>query len=80
LATLNPEVSTLDIFVADSSKPEKLDPVVANTRSVISAVGPFVRYGAPLVASCANNGTHYCDTTGEVGWVRKMIEKYDDIA
>jgi short subunit dehydrogenase-like uncharacterized protein len=33
-----------------------------------------------LVALCANLGTNYCDITGEVGWVREMIERYDDIA
>lgn len=26
------------------------------------------------------NGTHYCDITGETDWVRKMIDKYDDVA
>jgi short subunit dehydrogenase-like uncharacterized protein len=26
------------------------------------------------------NGTHYCDITGETDWVRKMIDQYDDKA
>jgi len=47
---------------------------------VISTVGPFVKYGSKLVASCAYTGTDYCDITGEVYWVRKMISAYDNIA
>jgi len=54
--------------------------VVVQTRCVISTVGPFVRYGTPLVAACAQNGTHYCDITGEADWVKIMIEKYDEVA
>ena len=30
-----------------------------------------------LVATCAHLGTHYADITGEVHWVRGMIERYD---
>jgi len=80
LTKFNSELKDLDVLIADSSKPESLEAVVSSTRAVISTVGPFVRYGSPLVASCAHNGTHYCDITGEVGWVRKMIESYDDVA
>jgi short subunit dehydrogenase-like uncharacterized protein len=33
-----------------------------------------------LISLTAENGTHYCDITGETDWVRKMIDKYDDVA
>ncbi len=26
------------------------------------------------------HGTHYCDITGEVDWVREMIDQFDDVA
>lgn len=35
------------------------------------------RYGSKLVEACAAAGTDYCDITGEIGWVREMIEKHD---
>jgi len=57
-----------------------LEKIAVNTRCIVSTVGPFTRYGSPLVAACAQNGTHYCDTTAEVNWVKDMITKYDDIA
>ena len=35
-----------------------------------SPVGPYARYGLPLVRACAEAGTHYADVTGEVLFVR----------
>ena len=54
--------------------------MVKQTRVVCSTVGPFQRYGCRLVAACAFFGTNYCDITGEVDWVRSMIDRYDDVA
>jgi len=39
-------------------------------------VGPYALYGSTLVALCAELGTHYCDLTGEVQWMRQMIEAH----
>jgi short subunit dehydrogenase-like uncharacterized protein len=50
------------------------------SKVVISTVGPFTRYGTPLVGVCAHSGTNYCDITGEVPWVTKMIDRYDEVA
>jgi len=57
-----------------------LEKIAINTKCIISTIGPFVRYGSPLVAVCAQTGTHYCDITGEVDWVKDMIVKYDELA
>ena len=46
----------------------------------VTTAGPFQIYGSELVKQCAENGTHYCDITGEIDWVRIMIDKYDDVA
>jgi short subunit dehydrogenase-like uncharacterized protein len=37
-------------------------------------------YGEPVVAACAENGTHYLDSTGEVPWHLDMINKYHETA
>jgi short subunit dehydrogenase-like uncharacterized protein len=42
------------------------------TAVVCTTVGPYARYGTPLVAACAANGTDYCDLAGEVTWIRRM--------
>ena len=64
------------LLTADSDDAESLAELTANTRVVLSTVGPYAKYGSKLVAACAANGTHYCDLTGEVPWMRKMIDAY----
>jgi len=43
--------------------------MTAQTKVVISTVGPFMQYGEPLVAACVKQGTHYVDSTGETPFV-----------
>ena len=43
-------------------------PAVVVLRVVISTVGPFTKYGEPLVAACVRNRTDYIDSTGRVVW------------
>jgi len=54
--------------------------MISETRVVITTVGPYDRYGTPLVELCAHYGTSYCDITGEANWVREMTDKYDETA
>ncbi len=60
------------------------EPAVANAvrraTVVISTVGPYSRYGSPVVAACAAAGTHYLDLTGELPWVRLMIREHQEEA
>ena len=44
--------------------------MAAATRVVVTTVGPYARYGGPVVEACAAAGTHYADLTGEVLFVR----------
>ncbi|CAO3656667.1 unnamed protein product [Mucor hiemalis] len=80
LGNLNPSLKDLDLLIADSSQPETLDAVLSQTRVVISTVGPFMKYGTPLVEACIRQGTHYVDITGEFPWIKKIIESCDDEA
>jgi len=47
---------------------------------VLTTIGPYLKYGEPLVEACVKAGTHYCDLTGETPWVQKMAEKYHEQA
>ncbi|MGB0972871.1 MAG: saccharopine dehydrogenase NADP-binding domain-containing protein, partial [Mycobacterium sp.] len=40
------------LIAADASQPATLNAMAARTRVVISTVGPYLRYGLPLVAAC----------------------------
>jgi short subunit dehydrogenase-like uncharacterized protein len=64
------------IVVADAGDPASLEAMAARTRVVISTVGPYTRYGIPLVAACAAAGTDYVDLTGEATFVRESIDLY----
>ncbi|KAL0259778.1 hypothetical protein SLS55_005518 [Diplodia seriata] len=79
LKQLNPDRPQPDIKVLEL-KGEELDNLVQSTRLVISTVGPFMKYGTPVVEACAKHGTHYVDSTGEAPWVHEMISKYHDVA
>lgn len=50
------------------------------SRVVVSTVGPYLRFGLPLVRACAAAGTHYADLTGETLFVRRSIDAADSLA
>jgi short subunit dehydrogenase-like uncharacterized protein len=64
------------LIVADLAQPQVLVEMAARARVVLSTVGPYVRYGLPIVAACAAAGTDYVDATGEVPFVRDSIDRY----
>jgi len=70
----------IPILIADSHDKESLVDLVKQTKVILTTVGPYARYGSELVEACAENGTHYCDLTGEVHWMRHMISKYQKTA
>ncbi len=51
-----------------------------SARVVISTVGPYIRYGEPLVAACAAVGTDYVDLAGEPEFVDLMWLRYHESA
>ena len=59
---------------------EDLDRLAKTTRIILNTIGPYHLYSTPVVESCARNGTHYLDVTGESAWVLQMIEKYHSLA
>ncbi|EHB58322.1 Saccharopine dehydrogenase [Mycolicibacterium rhodesiae JS60] len=63
------------LVVADVDQPGSLDKMASRSRLVLNAVGPYTRYGLPVVAACAGAGTDYIDLTGEVPFVRRSIDQ-----
>jgi len=61
---------------ADASSPSSLNDMAARTRVVVTTVGPYARYGLPLVAACAAAGTDYADLTGETLFIRESIDLF----
>lgn len=78
--TLGSSGESLPILIADAGNQDELNALCAQTRVVVSTVGPYALYGEPLIQACVANGTDYCDLTGETQWIKKMIRKYESQA
>jgi short subunit dehydrogenase-like uncharacterized protein len=64
------------LIVADSSDPASLAAMAEQTRVVVTTVGPYQLYGAPVLAACVAAGTDYTDLCGEPVWMRQMVDKH----
>jgi len=64
------------IISADASQPSTLNAMAARAQVVVTTVGPYAKYGLPLVAACAAAGTDYADLTGEMLFIRDSIDLY----
>ncbi|OBH81647.1 enoyl-ACP reductase [Mycobacterium scrofulaceum] len=74
--TLGEPAQAWPLVAADASSPSSLNAMAARTQVVITTVGPYTRYGLPLVAACAAAGTDYADLTGEPPFIRNSIDEY----
>src|SRR6185295_2472480 len=79
-ASLGAKAKSLPLVVADAADADALRRLVESTRVVVSTVGPYALHGEPLVAACAASGTDYCDLTGEVQWIRRMLRRHEATA
>ena len=79
-AGLGPAAADWPLLVADTSDEASLRALAASTAVVATTVGPYARYGLPLVRACAAAGTSYADLTGEVLFVRDSIDAVHDAA
>ena len=68
------------VIAADSGDPASLEAMADQARVVLTTVGPYQKYGEPLVAACVATGTDYVDITGEPEFVNRMIERHDAAA
>jgi saccharopine dehydrogenase (NAD+, L-glutamate forming) len=71
-ARLSGAGAVVDTLTADSTDAASLRALTESTRLVATTVGPYLRYGAPLVAAAARAGTDYVDLTGEPEFVDRM--------
>jgi short subunit dehydrogenase-like uncharacterized protein len=80
LATIAPNALDLDTIIVDTTKPSTMHNLVKDTRAIITSAGPFWKYGSKVVEFCVKYGTDYVDTTGENGWNKEMIMKWNKVA
>lgn len=68
------------LIVADAGDPASLQAMVAQTKSVITTVGPYLLYGNELLAACVAAGVDYFDLCGEPIWMRQKIDQHEAAA
>jgi short subunit dehydrogenase-like uncharacterized protein len=74
--TLGEGAQSWRLITADASEPSTLNAMAAQAQVVVTTVGPYAKYGLPLVAACAAAGTDYADLTGEAMFMRESIDLY----
>ncbi len=68
------------LVVTDSADAASLQALMAQTRLVLTTVGPYQLYGNELVAACAGSGVDCVDLCGEPAWMRQMIDAHEQAA
>ena len=67
----------LTVIPADAFDMDSLNNLCKLTKVVVSTVGPYALYGEGIVRACVESGRDYCDLTGEVHWMSRMIRSYE---
>jgi short subunit dehydrogenase-like uncharacterized protein len=80
LAERNAQCAELPLLHADVDDAASLAALADSARVVITTVGPYINYGEPLVAACAEHGTDYVDLTGEPEFVDLMYLRHHERA
>jgi short subunit dehydrogenase-like uncharacterized protein len=76
-AQLPAPASDWPLLVADAADADAVARMVASTTALATTVGPYAKYGMPVVEACATAGTHYADLTGEIQFARAAIDRTD---
>ncbi|MGF7120774.1 saccharopine dehydrogenase family protein [Rhodococcus sp. AG1013] len=77
---LGPAAAEWPLLLADAGDDASLRALAAATHVVATTVGPYAKYGLPLVRACAEAGTDYADLSGETLFARDSIDLYHDTA
>ncbi|MDY7102331.1 MAG: hypothetical protein S0880_14190 [Actinomycetota bacterium] len=68
------------VMTADAGDPASVAAMVDAASVVANLVGPYARHGETIYAACARTGTDQLDLTGEMPWVRSMLDRYHEAA
>ncbi|KAG1666899.1 hypothetical protein FOA52_013533 [Chlamydomonas sp. UWO 241] len=80
LTKINPKCEAVPILIADALDSVQIGQVLSQTTVVLSTAGPFAKFGTTIVEQCVEQGTNYCDITGEIQWVKRSVKNFGDKA
>jgi short subunit dehydrogenase-like uncharacterized protein len=70
-------VTAPETIVAELSDPGSLAGMASRAKVVLNLCGPYTLHGRPVIEACVAGGAHYIDLTGEIPFVRQIIDDYD---
>ncbi len=73
-------VEAPELLAADVEDAVSLEAMAARAGVVLDLVGPYTRYGRPVIAACVAGGASYMDLSGEIPFVRDVIDEFDAAA
>jgi short subunit dehydrogenase-like uncharacterized protein len=77
LERLSAATGGLSTAVVDAADEAALAGAFRRGDVVINCVGPFTRFGEPVVRAAIGAGAHYLDTTGEQEFMQRTLLRYD---
>jgi short subunit dehydrogenase-like uncharacterized protein len=80
LAPLAEKYGASGAIAADCTVPGEAAELAARGAAVANLAGPYYGRAEALVGACAAAGTHYLDLTGELVFVRDIIDRFHDTA
>lgn len=69
--------SSIKSIVVDLSDFDSVQAAVQQAKIVINAVGPYWKWGTPIVKACVRHGVHYVDLSGETHWIKEIAHDFD---
>ena len=80
LVAIDPRSHAVETIAASLDDVGSLQRMAAQTRVLVTTVGPFIRYGEPVVRACVEQGTDYVDSTGEPHFLQLLLARYSAAA
>ncbi|MCE9499361.1 MAG: saccharopine dehydrogenase NADP-binding domain-containing protein [Leptospira sp.] len=76
LIQINPNCTGVGVIIADVNDAKSLLQMAKDTKVLITTVGPYLKYGDPVVRACIEGGSDYLDLTGEGEFVENVQRLY----
>ncbi len=73
-------VHEAEVLTADITRAESVRALCERARVVLNLVGPYAPTGREVVAACVGAGAHYADVSGEMQFIRRVINEFDAVA
>jgi short subunit dehydrogenase-like uncharacterized protein len=73
-------VDAPETIVADVEEPDSLAAMARRAKVVLNLAGPYTLYGRPVIEACVAGGAHYADLSGEIPFVRTIVDAFHERA